>query len=481
MPRLLVSSTRKSSGKTTLAVGLCAALTARGLQVQPFKKGPDYIDPMWLSRAAGRPCINLDFNTMSAGEIKRTYAEHTSADDFALIEGNKGLFDGLDVAGSDSNAALAKVLDAPVLLVLDVRGMTRGIAPLLLGYESFDADIKIARVILNHVGGARHESKLRAAIERYTDIKPIGAVAHNCDLTITERHLGLVTDSDAAADDIIGHIAASIAAQVDLYEVTAMASVPVRAPVKAPSFTPRPKSPPPKPDLKIGIARDSAFGFYYADDLLAFAKEGAALLPFDTLHDATLPEVDALFIGGGFPEVHAAALASNQTMRASIKSFVKGGGPVYAECGGLMYLGKALTWGAQTYEMVAAIPVSVEMTDKPVGRGYVVLQETGDGLWRAAHGHQATGDLPAHEFHYSKLTALPKDARFAYRVKRGYGINGEFDGLIYANVLATYAHLRNTEGNPWVARFVEFVRACKVGNPAQQCTRPSAVECASTR
>lgn len=459
MSRLFLSATRKSSGKTTIAVGLCAALTKRGLKIRPFKKGPDYIDPMWLSRAAGSPCINLDFHTMGADEIRTACRRHGAGGDFAVIEGNKGLFDGLDPAGSDSNAALAKALGAPVLLVLDAKGMTRGVAPLLLGYASFDPAVKISGVILNKVGGARHESKLRAAVENYTDIAVLGAVHVDRGLKIAERHLGLIPDrEDAAAAAIIENITRAVTAQVDLDAVVAMAR-------RAAPFVPFPLPPPQAQpaNITVAIARDAAFGFYYADDLDAFETQGARLLPFDAMNDATLPEADGLYIGGGFPETHAAALSRNGAMRAAVKGFVARGGPVYAECGGLMYLAQSLTWSGSTWDMAGAIPVRVEMTERPVGRGYVVLRETGQGLWPADDDASETEarsvDIPAHEFHYSRPTGLAADARFAYRVERGYGINGRFDGLVHGNTLANYCHFRNTAANPWVKRFVGFVRA----------------------
>lgn len=479
MSRLFVSATRKSSGKTTIAVGLCAALTRGGRQVRPFKKGPDYIDPMWLSRAAASPCINLDFHTMRADEIRAGYARHAQRGDFAIIEGNKGLFDGLDPAGGDSNAALAKALNAPVLLVLDATGMTRGVAPLLLGYQSFDPAVEIAGVILNKVGGARHEAKLRAAVERYTDLAVVGAVQFDHGAHIAERHLGLAPDSESPAPAAtIQNIENAIAAQVDLDAVTAIAARAAPLPAGVAANTPAgvvANTPPgatgsaPPADVKIAIARDAAFGFYYADDLCAFAAHGARLIAFDTINDSTLPEADGLYIGGGFPETHAAALAGNRAMRRAVRQFVERGGPVYAECGGLMYLVRRLTCARRTYDMAGAIPGRIEMTDRPVGRGYVVLRETGHGLWPANDGC-ARADIPAHEFHYSRPAELAADARFAYRVKRGYGINGRFDGLVHANVLANYAHFRNTAANPWVARFVGFVRACKAGRRRQ--TRP---------
>ncbi len=467
MSRLFLSATRKSSGKTTIAIGLCAALVNRGLNVRPFKKGPDYIDPMWLSRAAGNCCINLDFHTMCVDEIRNAYHRHAHTGDLAIIEGNKGLFDGVDPAGSDSNAALAKLINAPVVLVLDATGMTRGVAPLLLGYQAFDAAVKIAGVILNNVGGARHETKLRAAVENYTDIAVLGAVHFDRDVKIAERHLGLITDQEnTATAGVIKNITDAITAQVDLDAVRTIADA-------ATPFTSSPPLPPPSPtptrsaDITIAIARDAAFGFYYADDLHAFAANGARLLPFDAMNDTRLPDADGLYIGGGFPETHASALSGNAAMRAAVKCFIERGGPVYAECGGLMYLSQSVTWADKTCDMAGAIPARIEMTDRPVGRGYVVLEETGNGLWQAGQngaGDDLATDIPAHEFHYSRVTELPvgaDHARFAYRVKRGYGINGRFDGLVHRNTLANYSHFRNTAANPWVQRFVAFVRACK--------------------
>ena len=199
MSRIFISAARKSSGKTSISIGLCAALHSRGLNAQPYKKGPDYIDPHWLSEAAGRNCYNLDFYTMQHEEILATYARFSSDADISVIEGNKGLYDGLDLDGSNSNAALAKLLKAPVVLVLDARGMTRGIAPLILGYQAFDTDIDIKGVILNKLGGYRHEDKLRKVIEHYTDVKVLGAVHNSSELDIEERHLGLVPSHEDKA------------------------------------------------------------------------------------------------------------------------------------------------------------------------------------------------------------------------------------------------------------------------------------------
>jgi len=457
MSQIFISAAHKSSGKTTVTLGLCAALRARGLKVQPFKKGPDYIDPMWLGRAAGHTCHNLDFFTQTRDEIRDTVGYYAQTADMALIEGNKGLYDGLDLDGSNSNAALAKLLAAPVVLVLDARGMTRGIAPLILGYQAFDTDIHIAGVILNQLGGSRHESKLRAVIEHYTDVSVVGAVARNPDMEILERHLGLIPSNerdDAAAQ--IETIGRNIAAQVDLDKFVAVGEA-SRLPAP-PASAPCTISPL-RQTLRIGIARDEAFGFYYPGDLQAMENAGAELLSIDTLRDTSLPPVDGLFIGGGFPESCMQQLQDNVALRNAIRAAIENGLPVYAECGGLMYLARSLTWRGTTCSMVGAIPGDTIMHQRPQGRGYVRLTPT------AAHPWPGTDIDPspicAHEFHYSSLDNLEADNRFAFDVLRGAGIDGSHDGYIYKNLLACYTHQRTTRSNRWAQHFLDFVANCK--------------------
>jgi cobyrinic acid a,c-diamide synthase len=453
MNRLLISAAHKSSGKTTLTLGLAAALHARGMAIQPFKKGPDYIDPMWLSAAAGRDCHNLDFWLMGRGEILRTFTLRSQGADIALIEGNKGLYDGLDLDGSSSNAALARLLAAPVVLVIDARGMTRGIAPLILGYQAFDRELRIAGVILNRLGGSRHEAKLRAVIEHYTDVPVLGAMHHDERLTITERHLGLVPSNEATeARARIDAIARALAAQVDLDRLLAVAASAPRLAVPAPAPPPLPR-----PDVRIAVARDAAFAFYYPDDLEALRAAGAELVFIDTLRDAHLPPVDALFLGGGFPETHMEALEANVTLRREIRTAIEQGLPAYAECGGLMYLARSLAWGERRAEMVGVIPGDVVMHARPQGRGYVLLRETGKGPWGAHAGTEVRG----HEFHYSSIENLPPGIEYAYEVLRGHGVDGRHDGIVHKNLLACYTHMRDLESNHWTSRFAAFVRNIK--------------------
>ena len=469
IPRLFVSAAHKSSGKTTVSVGVAAALRARGLVVQPFKKGPDYIDPMWLTAASGRSCRNLDFHTMGSAEIRHEFLWGSDGADLALVEGNKGLHDGVSVDGADSNAALAKLLAAPVVLVVDTRGITRGIAPLLRGYRDFDAGVRIAGVILNQVGGERHEGKLVHAVQTYTDIPVLGAIRRAPDLELGAAHLGLIPPVEVAeAEARVARAARRIEADVDLDRVRSLAAgagvldgAPVSRSVasSAPGAAPATRSPASHaPDLRIAIARGAAFCFYYPGDLEALDAAGARLLPFDTLADAAPPEADGIFIGGGFPERAMEDLEANAPMRASLGARIAAGTPVYAECGGLMYLARRIRWGRQDCEMVGAIPADVVMHHRPRGRGYVVLEPTGEAPWAPL----ARGPLHAHEFHHSSLENLSgPNLRYAWRVRRGHGIDGERDGIVIGNLLASYSHLRDVAGCRWAERFVAFVRARK--------------------
>ena len=453
MAQFFISAAHKSSGKTTLSIGLCAAFRKRGLAVQPFKKGPDYIDPMWLGRAAGRDCHNLDFQTMGREEIINTFGRRSEGADLSIIEGNKGLYDGLDLEGSNSNAALASLLGSPVILVIDAQGMTRGIAPLILGYQAFEPSLNIAGVILNQLGGRRHESKLRAVIEHYTHVPVLGAVHRDPLLNIQERHLGLIPSNEAAlVEQQVDKIADLIAGQVELDALLTIAN---SAPT--PAYTPLAAKARPTADVRIGIAYDSAFGFYYTGDLEAFCQAGAELVPIDTLQDPRLPDIDGLFIGGGFPETQMQALEANAALRADIKAATEAGLPVYAECGGLMYLTRSLQWQAQKCQMVDALPADTVMHARPQGRGYVHLTETPAFPWPGA----ASKNVHAHEFHYSSLENISPELGFAYQVKRGTGIDGQHDGILYRNIMGCYTHLRDVEQNHWVSRFVDFVRQCR--------------------
>jgi cobyrinic acid a,c-diamide synthase len=453
--QLLFSAAHKSSGKTTITLGICAALARAGMQVQSFKKGPDYIDPMWLGHAAGRPCYNLDFHTMPHQELLQQFSRRSQGADISIIEGNMGLFDSLDVEGSMSNASLAKLLDTPVVLVLDVKGATRSIIPIILGFQQFDPDLNIAGLILNKVAGTRHEQRLREVIAHYCDIPVLGAVHRDERLSIDERHLGLIpSNEESAAGAKLNQVADIIAEQVDLKALQTLAAT-----AELPTLEPLNASPATEVDVRIAYASDAAFGFYYPDDLEALQAAGAELIPFDTLQDNALPQdIDGLLIGGGFPETQMAALEANQPMRKAIRSAIEGDLPCYAECGGLMYLSRSVHWKDDHHEMVGIIPGDCVMHEKPVGRGYARITETSAMPWS---GSEAGVEHHVHEFHYSSLENLPNDLTYAYTMGRGVGIDRQQDGLVYRNLLANYVHLRSVGDNHWAERFVQFVRTCR--------------------
>ena len=471
---LFISAAHKSSGKTTITIGLCSALSQAGLIVQPFKKGPDYIDPLWHGQAADACCYTLDYNTMSKDEILSLYYKKAAPADIAIIEGNKGLYDGLDLDGSNSNAAVAKLIDAKVVLVLDSRGMTRGIAPLILGYQAFDPEINIAGVILNQLGGSRHEAKLRAVIEHYTDVSVLGAIHRNAELEIVERHLGLMpSNEDNQASNKILNISKQIKEQVDLDQIIRISQTPSQPEAIAATITATPHNSRQKPAIQrkksvtIAILKDEAFGFYYPGDMEALQQAGAELLAVNSLKDRQLPEnIDGIFIGGGFPELHLEELSGNHSFKQHLSDLIKQGMPAYAECGGLMYLCRSIAWKGKKETMVGLIDADVLMSNKPQGRGLIRFTETQEMLWpkvkavqTASPTSSATQEISAHEFHYSSLQNVSDKTKYAYTITRGTGIDGKNDGIVYKNLLASYAHLQNTQQNLWAERFVEFIRS----------------------
>lgn len=450
MPRLFLTAAHKSSGKTTLTLGLARAFRDAGVAVQPFKKGPDYIDPLWLRAAAGRPCYNLDFNTQTPEAIT-ALASREPADGLALIEGNKGLYDGMTLNGSDSNAALAALLGAPVVLVIDCTGMTRGVAPLIMGYTAFGPELAFAGVILNKVAGPRHEGKLRAAVEAFTHLPVLGAVPRHPDLVIEERHLGLIPSTERdQSEQVIDRIARIVSANVDLPALRTAAN-------KAAPLPPAPAQwdPVPAKRVRIAIAQDAAFGFYYADDLELLTALGADLIPLNTLRDQRLPDnIDGLIIGGGFPEALMTELEANTTLRADIRAKLDNGLPCFAECGGLMYLSRGIRWNGERREMVSFIPGDAVMHPRPHGKGLVHLRPGGAAPWRPEA--DPDGTIRAHEFHHSSIENLEgaEGLSTAFRILRGEGVDGAHDGIVYRNTVASYTHMR---GN-WVRPFVAFVK-----------------------
>ncbi len=454
MSRLFVSATHKSSGKTIFTTALIALLKARAANPTPYKKGPDYIDPQWLSAAAGGTCYNLDFNVQSNDEIVAMVADKSPPGTTAVIEANKGLYDGISLDGSDSNAALAEILGCPILLVVDCEGMTRGIAPLLLGYENFVRELSIGGVILNRVGGSRHQAKLIAAVERYTDIPVMGAVMKDKALLLPERHLGLIPANEATGtSSFIETLSECIAPQIDLEKIMQLAA---QATPLAPT---RNKHQKPDADIRIGVFKDSAFNFYYPDDLETLEHCGAELVFINSLTDNRLPPIDGLLIGGGFPETQAGALEANRALRHAVGEAIEDRMPVYAECGGLMYLTDSIHWQGRRFEMCGVIDADTQMYETPQGRGYVELNESGETIWGGGGEDNTSHVIHAHEFHYSRLVDMKQSYPTAYKVSRGVGLGNGRDGIVYKNLLAAYTHQRNACGR-WAERFSDFVRTC---------------------
>ncbi len=448
LPRVVISAAHKSAGKTTISVGLCAAIAEKGLRVQPFKKGPDFIDPMWLSAAAGRDCRNLDNFMFGWDELLRSFYTHAANADISLIEGNKGLHDSMEADGEGSAANLARRLDAPVIMVMDAAGTTRGIAPLLLGYKMFEPDINIAGVILNKVGNARHEAKLRAVIDKYCGIPILGAVRKNPEMEILERHLGLIpVKEDEKLQTLIHNIKRQVAFSVDIDKVIELARG--AAPLETGSVAMA--SPSPAPIARIGVMMDRAFTFYYPENLEALRMAGAELVPVNAMKDNRLPaRLDALYIGGGFPETNMEELEFNAGLRIDIKDAIEAGLPVHAECGGLIYLSRGVSYNGKTAAMVGALSCDVAIRHKPKGHGYMKLEPTGKSPWFAVGGQ-----IRAHEFHYGEVMNSTH-AEFAFRVTRGAGIDGKNDGIVYKNVTAGFAHLHALGCPDWARDFVNF-------------------------
>ena len=456
---LLISSPQGHSGKTIVTAGLCKLLTQRGLSIQPFKKGPDYIDPSWLTLATGRSCRNLDPFLIPEDRLLRSYHRSCKGVNLAIVEGAMGLYDGLDSYGT--TADIARLFQIPVILVVNTSRMTGSIAAMVKGYQLFQTDITIAGVILNYVSGHRHEEKLRDAVERHCGIPVVGSIRRDPDLLIAERHLGLIPSPESGeAASIVERIGKKLESYLDLDRILAIArefrsSCPVPLPIGKGNEGRKGQL----IKAKIGVMRDRAFNFYYPENLEALKKDGAQLIFINSFADR-LPEVDGLYFGGGFPEFFLEDLEKNSELRHDIAKAIEGGLPVYAECAGLMYLCRSIHWKGRSYQMVGIIPAEVELSEKPEGHGYVIAEIIEENPF-----FPVGLSIRGHEFHHSRLPS-PGDLRFAYRVKRGQGIRHQQDGIVYKNLFASYIHLHALGTPEWAEGFVSL--ASKKRGPNRQ-------------
>lgn len=450
-PRLVFAGTASGVGKTTVAMAVIAAFTGRGLTVAPFKAGPDYIDPTFHALAAGRPCRNLDGWILPHENLRALFARASTNADLSIVEGVMGLFDGRNEAGeSGSTAELAKLLQAPVVLVLDVGKQARSAAATARGFQAFDPAVPLAGFVLNRVGSERHARLVRREVEAATGLPVLGVLPKSAKVALPERHLGLVpTQELGRAQEVLGQLSELAGQHLDLDGLLAAARQAGPILVETPELFP--SEPLKSVNSGLAVARDEAFSFYYEDNLDLLAAFGARLLPFSPLRDAALPpDTGGLYLGGGFPELFAARLAANGALLADVRRAAADGMPIYAECGGLMYLAEALTdFEGSRHRMAGLLPCEVAMTDRRTALGYVRLRTQRNTLLCPAKT-----ELRGHEFHWSRLSAGGEQAN-AYEIIEP---SPRSEGFANGNVLASYVHLHFGAEPDLARRFVQAMR-----------------------
>jgi len=450
-PRLVVAGLSGDSGKTLVSLGLLLEAAARGIDVRGFKKGPDYIDAAWLTWASGYPARNLDTYLMGFDRPLWSFAAN-AATGWNVVEGNRGLFDGSDARGTHSTAELAKLLRAPVVLVVAATKVTRTVAAHVLGCQKMDPEADIAGVVLNRVATARQERVIREAVEAVCGVPVLGAIPRLKDAKLLPgRHLGLVTPAEhPEAEQTRRNLLDLVRGNVDVDRCLEISQ-------RAPSL---PQTPAPQSDLpdgsglRIGYLSDSAFTFYYPENLEALEEAGASLVPVSALSASRLPErLDALYIGGGFPETHGPKLAANTGFLGSLHKAACGGLPVYAECGGLMLLARAIRWRGDIHPMSAVLPFDVEVEARPQGHGYADLTvDRPNGFFREETR------LRGHEFHYSRIVPEEEPPPTACAVDRGTGCYQGREGVLIRNVFASYTHLHALATPEWAEGLVAAAR-----------------------
>jgi cobyrinic acid a,c-diamide synthase len=464
IPRLVLSALRGGLGKTTFSIGIIAAWRKAGRQVSVFKKGPDFIDAGWLGVAAGKPCYNLDLFMMEQARIKQSFQEHANGSDAAVIEGNRGLFDGVDESGTYSTARLADLLKAPVALIVDCTKSTSTVAAVVLGCRQYDPAVNLAGVILNNVSSTRHESVIRKAIAQSSGIPVVGAVPRQRGDAFPERHMGLTPFHEHPE---VQQAVSSSASLVERYlDLEALWSAACAAPEieSLPSAIATDHLLEQGEKVVVGVIRDRAFQFYYPDNLEALERHGASLREINALRDKALPEdIDALYIGGGFPETQAAELAANKSFCADVRAAAENGLPIYAECGGFIYLGRSLMIGGESYPMTSVLPVDFVLEKRPQAHGYTILKSSASSMFL-----EKDIGVRGHEFHYSRVCHVDGRPLMAYYVERGSGIDGRGDGIIYKNVVAAYTHIHALATPQWAPAVIRNARAHRAARCGQR-------------
>ncbi len=447
---VVIAGLAGGSGKSVVAVGITAALARLGHKVVPFKKGPDYIDAGWLQLAAGRKCYNLDPYLMAQASIVDSFAFRSAGAERVIVEGNRGLFDGVNADGGYSTADLAVTLNLPIVLVVDCTKTTRTVAALVLGCQKFDERLDIRGVILNQIATKRQRLLVTEAVEKYTGIPVLGAVPRLQRDIFPMRHLGMVPHQEYGnSEEALAYLVELVTANVDLVRFEAM-----MAPLADEAVVEGEERSAVQPLVRIGVLRDAAFQFYYSENLEALERAGAELVYINAMHDTGLPEIDGLYIGGGFPETGAQELAANTGFRKSIKKAADQGLPIYAECGGLIYLGTSIVVDNEEFPLVNVFPVRFAMAKKPQAHGYTTFRVDRENAFYGI-GEVVKG----HEFRYSKILEWRgTDEQLVLQMERGIGfINGR-DGLVHNNVLALYTHV-HADGTPeWADKFVQRCR-----------------------
>ncbi len=455
---MVIAALAGDAGKTLVSLGLVRAWHNRGQKVAPYKKGPDYIDAAWLGSAAQCPAYNLDSFMMSEQAILGSLQRAEKKAAITVIEGNRGLFDGLDAQGSHSTAQLAKLTKTPLVLVVNAAKSTRTIAALALGCKSMDPELDIAGVIINNLATRRQEEIIRTSLRDATGLEVVGCIPKLTDQRLWSRHLGLLTHSEHPTSvEVLERLAGIAERYLDLSQILKVAQA---APALSGMNTHMQDEPTQRDSahadtsglkrVRIAVLKDPAFSFYYPENLEQLGKQGAELVYTSPLSDKGFPDVHAVYAGGGFPEVYAAALSANRTYRTDLSDRIRQGLPVWAECGGLMYLSKSLVDAGVVFPMVGALGVVCEQTPKPKGHGYVKLRVDGENPF-----FPAGTEVKGHEFHYSFIRDGLEKADTAFLVERGVGLGNGRDGIVAGNVLATYTHVHALGLPEWSRALVD--------------------------